>query len=766
MSQEPAPIDPQLPLDQVIQGNCLDVLPGLPEASVDMVFADPPYNLQLQHELRRPNNSLVDAVDDDWDHFESFAEYDRFTEDWLTACRRVLKPTGTLWVIGSYHNIFRVGKILQDLGYWILNDIVWIKCLTGDTELYALINGHPIVSTLKDLVRIDLSKNNIQLPSYDDKGCFTWVDLLQWQVNPKSNGLRIELEDGAWVECTPQHQFPVAKNGLTLTLQADELKAGDELLQLSHFKIPRIITSAGIDQAVGEFVGWYLAEGSMLAEGKGIQLSLSREEQAEAENLIQLIEEKFGITGRMHIYNNSLMLVFPGHFMVELIKRFVRGDGAKNKRLAREAFYHGEAFLKGILEGYLKGDGHHDEKNQRWRLGLTRNKGLVTDLGVICKILGYRLRFQDGFVPYKDAKTGIIRGEIRLNEDGLFDYVTLDTLGLPTRRFFTNQQAYSVSQIRQRYKLITRKNPVGTMTELGQQVLNGDLRPVKIKAIIPANQKVYYDLAVNGNHLFALANGLLTHNSNPMPNFRGVRFTNAHETLIWAQRERGVRYTFNHQAMKALNEDLQMRSDWFLPICTGKERLRVNGLKAHPTQKPESLLYRVLLATTNPGEVVLDPFFGTGTTGALAKRLHRHYIGIERNPRYVTLARQRIERMLQPEFDPPLFVTPSPRHQARIPFGTLVENGLLQAGQVLYFGDSDEYAARIQADGSLDYCGQRGSIHQIGRILRRGPCNGWEAWYYFDEKTNQRVVIEHLRQQMRTQSAEKQTQQQDIQEPK
>jgi modification methylase len=381
MSQEPAPIDPLLPLDQVIQGNCLDVLPSLPEASVDMVFADPPYNLQLQQELRRPDNSLVDAVDDDWDHFESFAEYDRFTEDWLTACRRVLKPTGTLWVIGSYHNIFRVGKILQDLGYWILNDIVWIKV-------------------------------------------------------------------------------------------------------------------------------------------------------------------------------------------------------------------------------------------------------------------------------------------------------------------------------------------------------------------------------------------------NPMPNFRGVRFTNAHETLIWAQRERGVRYTFNHQAMKALNEDLQMRSDWFLPICTGKERLRVNGLKAHPTQKPESLLYRVLLATTNPGEVVLDPFFGTGTTGALAKRLHRHYIGIERNPRYVALARQRIERMLQPEFDPPLFVTPSPRHLARIPFGTLVENGLLQAGQVLYFGDSDEYTARIQSDGSLDYRGQRGSIHQIGHILRRGPCNGWEAWYYFDEKTNQRVVIEHLRQQMRTQKDEKQTHQQDIKEPK
>ena len=359
----------ELPLDQVIQGDCLEILPTLPEASVDVIFADPPYNLQLQQELRRPNNSLVDAVDDDWDQFKSFAEYDQFTSDWLTACRRVLKPTGTLWVIGSYHNIFRVGKILQDIGYWILNDVVWIK-------------------------------------------------------------------------------------------------------------------------------------------------------------------------------------------------------------------------------------------------------------------------------------------------------------------------------------------------------------------------------------------------ANPMPNFRGVRFTNAHETLIWAQRERGVPYTFNHQAMKALNEDLQMRSDWMLPLCTGKERLRSNGQKAHPTQKPESLLYRVLLSSTNPGEVVLDPFFGTGTTGAIAKRLHRRFIGIERNARYIALARQRIAKILQTEFDPPLFVTPSPRRQTRIPFGTLLESGLVEAGEVLYFGANSEVTARVLADGSLEYDGQRGSIHQIARLIRRAPCNGWEAWYYQDAASGQRLVIEHLRAQIRSEQSE------------
>ncbi len=353
-----------LTLDQVIQGDCREVLPALPAGSVDMVFADPPYNLQLKQELWRPNLTKVDAVDDDWDQFDSFADYDRFTREWLQACRRVLKPNGTLWVIGTYHNIYRVGTILQDLGFWILNNVVWIK-------------------------------------------------------------------------------------------------------------------------------------------------------------------------------------------------------------------------------------------------------------------------------------------------------------------------------------------------------------------------------------------------SNPMPNFRGVRFTNAHETLIWAQKERGAPYTFNYHAMKSLNEELQMRSDWLLPICSGKERLRENGEKAHPTQKPESLLYRVISASSNPGDLILDPFFGTGTTGSVAKRLHRHWIGIERNTHYVDLARERIGKLLQTEFNPPLFVAPNPRREARIPFGSLLENGLLAPGQALFFGPQQGIQACIQADGSLEYDGQRGSIHQIARLIRQGPCNGWEVWYYLDPETHKFRVINGLRQKFR-----------------
>ncbi|HEX9013892.1 MAG TPA: site-specific DNA-methyltransferase [Anaerolineaceae bacterium] len=356
-----------LPLDQVIEGDCREMLEKLPAESVDLVFADPPYNLQLAQELWRPNQTLVDAVDDDWDRFGSFAEYDQFTRDWLQGCRRVLKRSGTLWVIGSYHNIYRVGNILQDLGFWILNDVVWTK-------------------------------------------------------------------------------------------------------------------------------------------------------------------------------------------------------------------------------------------------------------------------------------------------------------------------------------------------------------------------------------------------ANPMPNFRGVRFTNAHETLLWAQKEHGAPYTFNYQAMKALNDGIQMRSDWLLPICSGKERLRVNGQKAHPTQKPEALLYRVLLASTQMGDVVLDPFFGTGTTGAMARRLGRHFVGIERSPFYVEIARERIARTLQVQLDPLVFATPSPRKAARIPFGQVLEYGLLEPGQLLYFGPKGEAHARVLADGTLDYDGQRGSIHQVASLLRGGPANGWESWYYIEEESGERRVIDVLRQFLRAAS--------------
>ncbi|MBA4420328.1 MAG: hypothetical protein C0391_04200 [Anaerolinea sp.] len=357
---------PILPLDTVIQGDCLVELQKLPAESVDLVFADPPYYLQLAQDLWRPNLTLVDAVDAEWDRFSSFADYDHFTREWLSACRRVLKKTGAIWVIGTYHNIFRVGAALQDLDYWILNDVVWTK-------------------------------------------------------------------------------------------------------------------------------------------------------------------------------------------------------------------------------------------------------------------------------------------------------------------------------------------------------------------------------------------------TNPMPNFRGVRFTNAHETLIWAQKERGSAYTFNHHAVKALNEDLQMRSDWNLSICSGGERLKKDGKKLHPTQKPEALLYRVLLASTQVGSIVLDPFFGTGTTGAVARRLHRHFIGIEKDPEYASAARERINAVQQVEFNPPIFVTPDPRREARIPFGTLLENGLIEPGQSLYLGENGP-AARVRADGSLEYNGETGSIHQLARKILQAPVNGWEVWFYEEPATSKRFPVDALRKRLRANS--------------
>jgi site-specific DNA-methyltransferase (adenine-specific) len=353
-----------LPLDQVLEGSCLEILPQLPAASVDLIFADPPYNLQLRQELWRPNLTRVDGVDEAWDQFDSFATYDQFTRQWLSACRRVLKPTGAIWVIGTYHNIYRVGAALQDLGFWILNDVVWIK-------------------------------------------------------------------------------------------------------------------------------------------------------------------------------------------------------------------------------------------------------------------------------------------------------------------------------------------------------------------------------------------------HNPMPNFRGVRFTNAHETLLWAQKERGGSYTFNYHAAKASNDDLQMRSDWRLPICSGSERLRINGEKAHPTQKPEALLYRILQASSQPGDVVLDPFFGTGTTGAVARRLHRHWIGIETDAEYVRLARRRIAAISPSEYDSQVFESPNPRRRPRLPFGSLLEAGLLTPGQELYFGKTGEQTARILADGAIEYNGQRGSIHAIARLLRQGPSNGWDLWYYQEAAGGELRPIDVLRQQLR-----------------
>ncbi len=349
--------------NRIIQGDCVAAMNDMPEGVADLIFADPPYNLQLEGELRRPDNSKVDACDDAWDQFASLDEYDRFTRAWLTASRRVLKDNGAIWVIGSYHNIFRVGAILQDLGFWILNDVIWRK-------------------------------------------------------------------------------------------------------------------------------------------------------------------------------------------------------------------------------------------------------------------------------------------------------------------------------------------------------------------------------------------------ANPMPNFRGRRFTNAHETLIWAAKSRDQKsYTFNYEAMKALNEELQMRSDWHLPICSGGERLKdENGDKAHSTQKPESLLHRVILSSTNPGDVVLDPFFGSGTTGAVAKRLSRRFIGLERDPNYVRLARQRLAAVVPAE-DDVIAVTRSKRAEPRVPFGTLVERGMLKPGAVLT-GMGGRFRAKVRADGTLVCADATGSIHRIAaHVQGLDACNGWTFWHY--EQKGSMIPIDLLRQQVR-----------------
>ncbi|HEX9091492.1 MAG TPA: site-specific DNA-methyltransferase [Anaerolineales bacterium] len=254
---------------------------------------------------------------------------------------------------------------------------------------------------------------------------------------------------------------------------------------------------------------------------------------------------------------------------------------------------------------------------------------------------------------------------------------------------------------------------------------------------------------------FWILNDIVWIKNNPMPNFYGVRFTNAHETLIWAQKIKGAKYTFNYHTMKRYNNQssgelgLQMRSDWRLPICTGKERLRINGEKAHPTQKPEALLERVILASTNPEDIILDPFFGSGTTGAVAKRFGRHWIGIETDKAYISIALARIENVqvnaAVNEIDGD-GVKPKIR---RIPFLQLLEKGYITAGQTLYFGQQGLHEAIVLADGHIKYGENSGSIHKIGRTILKAPCNGWMTWYYIDEMTGKKEPLDLLRQKVR-----------------
>ena len=241
-------------------------------------------------------------------------------------------------------------------------------------------------------------------------------------------------------------------------------------------------------------------------------------------------------------------------------------------------------------------------------------------------------------------------------------------------------------------------------------------------------------------------NDVIWRKTNPMPNFRGRRFTNAHETLLWAAKHKDARYTFNYQSMKALNDDLQMRSDWFIPVCGGSERLRdEDGQKLHSTQKPEALLHRVVLASSKPGDLVIDPFLGSGTTAAVAKRLRRRWIGFERDPRYASIAEERIAKV-QPA-DPEAVAVMAKRDEPRIPFGWLVEHGLLEPGTLLY-GPGKRWTAKVRSDGTLITDKARGSIHQVGAAVQGAPsCNGWTFWHINVEGSL--VPIDLLRQKLR-----------------
>ena len=560
-------------LDTVLQGDCRTILPQLPPKSVDLIFADPPYNLQLKGELWRPNLTHVDAVDDAWDKFSSFAEYDNFTRQWLTACHEVMKDDATLWVIGSYHNIYRVGAILQDLGFWILNDVAWCKCLAATTRVYAKTQKGTLPMTIKDMVRLDPA--TVQLWNGEK-----WTQVIGWQPTRTTEGLQIELRSGEKLRCTGNHIWPTSRG----EVRADELKAGDILqrVQLPEPEFPALAPGLQ-DELTGWFVGLYLAEGTRF-EGTISIASHSKETERFA-RLQHLATMYHGQCTMQDVHRNGCQIQVHGPVLNAILDMYLSGNTAKGKHLNVRCWQRSDCFLKSLLEGYLSGDGHYDAENNRWRLGFTNNDPLEADLRTLCARIGVSIRMKDARSFYKKKEFPSLRGEIR----------------------FTRSQHHNSEE------------------------------DCEVMRISHAVAERYWDIAVEDEpHLFALASGVLTHNSNPMPQFRGTRFCNAHETLLWVKKsEHQKHYTFNYKSMKAANDDLQMRSDWNIPICSGGERLKHNGEKAHPTQKPEALIHRIIRACSNPGDVILDPFFGTGTTGAVAKRLRRHFVGIEQDDLYV-----------------------------------------------------------------------------------------------------------------------------------
>jgi modification methylase len=259
----------------------------------------------------------------------------------------------------------------------------------------------------------------------------------------------------------------------------------------------------------------------------------------------------------------------------------------------------------------------------------------------------------------------------------------------------------------------------------------------------------YHNIFRLGYHIqnlnYWILNDVIWRKNNPMPNFKGTRFTNAHETLIWASKSKQSKYTFNYQSLKCLNDDLQMRSDWTLPICNGKERLKKNGKKVHSTQKPEALLHRIVLATTNKGDLICDPFLGTGTSAVVAKKLGRKYFGIEKDKKYFSAANKRINstKIIENNY---LDTVENNKSKPRIPFGSLVEMGIIKPGSIL-FDQKKKFNAKIMADGSLKHKGNEGSIHRLAaKIMGTESYNGWTYWYC-NIKGNS-VSIDNLRQRL------------------
>ena len=677
-------LPPDVPVNQILLGDCVEVMNALPAKCADLVFADPPYNMQLGGDLWRPNMTKVDAVTDPWDKFKSFAEYDAFTRAWLTACRRVLKDTGTLWVIGSYHNIYRVGAVMMDVGYWVLNDICWIKCLAETTRVYARTPRGERPIALRDL--IESRPEWVQLWNGEK-----WTQVCGWTASGSTDGLKIELRSGENLRCTPTHQWPTERGLVT----AQELKPGDVITKCTLPEPEDACIASGLDDKLtGWFVGLYIAEGSR-HEGT-ITISGHKKERERFHRLCRVAKAFHGHCAWYEPHGEASMINMHGAVLNGLLDAYVGGKTAKTKFLSPLCWQRSNTFLQSLLEGYLEGDGHYDALNDRWRLGFAQNRELEVSLRTLAARLDIQMRIKDARGNYKHEEYEMLRGEVRW-----------------------------------------------------MRPKSGKARSdAEVMSIKPAQTERFIDVAVADEpHLFALASGVLTHNSNPTPQMRGTRFCNAHETLLWAKKSIDQKkYTFHYRELKAGNDDKQMRSDWFIPICSGGERETKDGKKAHATQKPEALMHRVIAATTNPGDVVLDPFCGTGTTAAVAKKLGRNYITIDRETTYTEVAEKRLANI------PPALLTSADESgillggpKPRVPFISLIETGQIPAGTRLRLKGTD-VTALVHEDGTVSASGQRGSIHKVSAVCLGLPTsNGWTAWLYKDRATGEERLLDALR---------------------